>query len=209
MKQPQPERKSPVAIVCGVCAVVLALTAGVAWWTLSTRQTQLLPNINQQTLSPTPSDPSQQTLSEQTVNVYWLQPDPTGQLQWVPTPVVLNTENNPSAILAAAFDRLLAQPESDEFYSEIPPQTQLLSLRAEGEDIYLDLSSDFAAGGGSFSMIGRLGQVIYTATSLDPQGNVWLSMDGKPLELLGGEGLEIAQPMTRDLFETEFVGEPQ
>jgi spore germination protein GerM len=172
---------------------------------LSTRQTPTPPAITDSTPSPTPTVPTEPTLTEQTVDIYWLQPDQTGQLQWVPTPVVVQAENNPDALLAAAFNRLLAQSESDELYSEIPPETQLLSLTAPNGEIYLDLSSEFTAGGGSSSMIGRLGQIIYTATSLNPQGNVWISIDGKPLELLGGEGLEIAQPMTRDIFETEFV----
>ena len=53
-------------------------------------------------------------------------------------------------------------------------------------------------------MIGRLTQVVYTATSLDTEQSVWLSVDGEPLELLGGEGLEISQPMTREIVDTEF-----
>jgi spore germination protein GerM len=205
MKQPQHERKSPVAIVSGIAVLLVAIAAGVAWWTLSTRQTQPPPAITDSTPSPTPTVPTEPTLTEQTVDIYWLQPDQTGQLQWVSTPVVLQAENNPDALLAAAFNRLLAQPDSDELYSEIPPGTQLLSLTALYGDIYLDLSSEFTTGGGSSSMIGRLGQIIYTATSLNPQGNVWISIDGSPLELLGGEGLEITQPMTREIFETEFV----
>jgi len=50
-------------------------------------------------------------------------------------------------------------------------------------------------------MSSRVAQVLYTATSLQPNAKVWIDIEGKPLEVLGGEGLLLEQPLTQESFE--------
>ncbi|MEG4420532.1 GerMN domain-containing protein [Microcoleus sp. LAD1_D5] len=151
--------------------------------------------------SPQPK-PLQKT-DVQIVQVYWVK-DASGKFEGVPTKVAVKQAGQPDAALQAAFNSLLAGPKDGNVSSEIPNGTKLRGLSVQNDGVYVDLSAEFTSGGGSNSMTGRLGQVIYTATSLQPNTKVWISVEGKPLELLGGEGLEVAQPSTRQSFDKNF-----
>lgn len=154
----------------------------------------------------TPKSPQPKPLLQtdtQTVQVYWVK-GAIGKFEAVPTKVAVKQADKPDAVLQAAFNSLLAGPKDASVSSEIPKGTKLRSLSVKNEGVYVDLSVEFTSGGGSNSMTGRLGQVIYTATSLKPNTKVWISVEGKPLELLGGEGLEVAQPSTRQSFDKNF-----
>jgi spore germination protein GerM len=109
--------------------------------------------------------------------------------------------------LTTAFQNLLSSPHPANFSSTIPEGTRLLGLQVTDDGIYVNLSQEFTQGGGSSSMIYRVGQVLYTATSIDPQAKVFLSIEGKPLNeenALGGEGLVLRQPITRQQFVKDF-----
>jgi spore germination protein GerM len=86
----------------------------------------------------------------------------------------------------------------------IPAGTKLLSSQIKNDGLHIDLSKEFTEGGGSTSMQGRIAQVLYTATSRNPDMPVWIAVEGKQLEALGGEGVEIKQPLTRKVFQQEF-----
>ena len=153
-----------------------------------------------QALNPKPVQPT----AAKIVQVYWVK-DVGDKIEVVPTKVALKEADKADATLQAAFKSLLAGPKDASVSSEIPKGTKLRSLSVKNQVVYVDLSAEFISGGGSNSMIGRLGQVIYTATSLKPDTQVWISVEGKRLELLGGEGLEVAQPSTRQTFDKNFT----
>ena len=57
-------------------------------------------------------------------------------------------------------------------------------------------------------MIYRVAQVIYTASSLDSNQKVFISVGGQSIDNnhpLGGEGLILQQPTTRDRFAADFL----
>lgn len=107
-----------------------------------------------------------------------------------------DARNNP---LEFALQELLKGPTSEEktqgFYSEIPAGTKLLSLNKNNDTVTINLSKQFTTGGGSNSMVQRFEQIKQTAYSLDSGHQVSLAVEGKPLEVLGGEGLEVPESL--------------
>jgi spore germination protein GerM len=101
----------------------------------------------------------------------------------------------------AALEALLEGPDSFEegygLYTAIPDGTQLLGLSIEDGIARVDLTSEFETGGGSASMQNRLAQVVYTITQFPTVKGVVFSLDGDPIDILGGEGIIIDHPLTR------------
>lgn len=139
------------------------------------------------------------------VEVYWLtDEDSAVGLMSVPM-AIADKAADPAVQLQDAMEMLLAGPKTkDDRTTTIPDQTQLNGLELKKDGVHLDLSSEFTNGGGTLSMTSRVAQILYTATSSNPEGQVWLKVDGEPLEVLGGEGIVIDQPLTRASFEDNF-----
>ncbi len=230
MKEQNQTRNLSVGIVASVCALAVAVGGGIALWTnlqsattktsdnsqtLTNPSTQESPNQTLPVPPPATIDsldsqqfplsiqPEPKAVTEKTVELYWVK-DSAGEIGLVSSGVKIKAADEPEAILTAAFDRLLSGPENTDVVSAIPEGTKIQALTVENNGVYIDLSEEFTSGGGSASMMGRLGQVIYTASSLEPDVKVWIFVGGKPLEILGGEGLEVSQPITRQNFQQEF-----
>jgi spore germination protein GerM len=144
------------------------------------------------------NDPTTQ-LAQITVTGYLIE---SRENKFVAVPIPVKAKNHEEAIATALNNIITSKAEN--LYSAIPEGTKILNLEISGNDIRLDLSQAFTSGGGSASIRGRLIQVLYTATSLNPEANLFLSVEGKPLEYLGGEGLEVSQPLRRQSFSLEF-----
>ena len=202
MEDPQKTRVIPVGIMAGIAACLIAVGAGLSWWTLSSRSPKE-PVVSSPTLTLPQPTPSPSETVEKTLAIYWVE-DKSGKLAIISQPVQIQAQNDPTVFLNIALDRLLAGVSDPNQFSEIPKGTKLLNLTTNNDEVYVDLSPEFTQGGGSASMTGRFGQIVYTATTLNPNSKVWLSVAGKPLTVLGGEGLEIPQPITRSIFDREF-----
>lgn len=114
------------------------------------------------------------------------------------------------ATLRGALTELLAGPEVQEravgLHSEIPVNTELLDVAIADGLVTIDLSDEFDEGGGSLSMTARVAQLVFTATQFDTAEEVLFWMEGEQVELLGGEGLVLTEPLARKDIDRAFTG---
>jgi spore germination protein GerM len=161
-------------------------------------------NFKLPTSQPSPAANHQQNYPQ----VYWLQSN-QNKISLVAKllPPSTSTPSSSQQLLTMAIQNLLTAAPSGDLSSTIPQGTKLLSLQALSDGVHIDLSPEFQAGGGSTSMIYRVAQVLYTASSLNPAEKVFISIAGQPIDgdhPFGGEGLILSQPLTRSQFAVDF-----
>ena len=138
--------------------------------------------------------------------LYWLEIT-DNRIKLIPK-TIPTTATSPELALKEALHQLLEPSLNFESTTTIPQQTRLLNLRITDNNIYVNLSQEFTQGRGGSSMIYRVAQVLYTATSINPQASVFLSIEGQPLNEdypLGGEGLLLEYPLTKQKFTRDFL----
>lgn len=111
---------------------------------------------------------------------------------------VNRTCENENSCFEFAIKQLISGPtkweKSKGFTSEIPSNTRILSIRESSGSTFIDLSSDFETGGGAESTYMRVKQIIKTANS-NTAAPVYLYINGKQANVIGGEGIMIKQPL--------------
>jgi sporulation and spore germination protein/immunoglobulin-like protein involved in spore germination len=118
--------------------------------------------------------------------------------------VTYRSQERTPRVGSAALEALLRGPDEFEqgygLSSAIPEGTQLLGLRIEDGIAYVDLTSEFESGGGTLSMQMRLAQVVYTLAQFPTVEGVLFSLDGEQVDVIGGEGIVVDQPLRRRDF---------
>ena len=205
--QDRNKNRLSLTVIAAITGVILAAGGGVAWWTKynldKTDVVQPAPTpITGKEASPPIPEPITQ---EKVVQICWL--NPTGDsIKLIPKTMTFQKSIESKQVLKTALETLLTEPPvNGEYTTAIPERTKLLGLSTDEKGVHVNLSKEFVSGGGSASMSSRLAQIIYTATSSGQRDRVWISVEGKPLENLGEEGLIISQPMTQKKFEENFT----
>ena len=109
--------------------------------------------------------------------------------------------------ISQSLNELIAGPTKEEqdngFYTEIPQGTRIIKITEEPDTVRININNQFASGGGSSSIEARLKELIYTSLDAEPIKKVYLDLDSEEVEILGGEGLEVIQPLTKENFAND------
>ena len=146
-----------------------------------------------------PASPGETT----TVRTYFYLGGEPGTAGLVP---IVRAVPQTQAVAGAAMTALLAGPTADEstggvITSAVPVGSRLLGLSIKNGIATVDLSGEFESGGGSASVITRLGQVVYTLTQFPTVQSVAFEIEGRPARVFSSEGLVLEGPLGRDDYD--------
>lgn len=103
-----------------------------------------------------------------------------------------------------AISSLILGPTKSEknagIYSEIPTGTEILDIDERSSVVIINLSRQFEFGGGTDSVYKRLYQLIKTARR-NTDKPVYLYIEGKQADVIGGDGIMISQPLTENSLD--------
>lgn len=113
------------------------------------------------------------------------------------TPIVREVNGSDpvkSAILILLKGPLIPETQRG-IYSEIPSNVDLIDVKTDDKSVIVNLTSNFGNGGGFDSVEHRIKQLSSTVKSAAPGKAVYLHINGKEVEYLGGDGVYIKQPL--------------
>lgn len=103
-----------------------------------------------------------------------------------------------------AIKSLVAGPVTTErnrgVYSEIPSGTEVIYVQDLPDKVIVNLNSRFETGGGADSLYKRVYQLIKTAKN-NTTKPVYLYIEGRKVDVLGGEGLMLTQPLNENSLD--------
>jgi germination protein M len=138
------------------------------------------------------------TPAEQMPLQVWLT---SGETLWPVTRSVPKTDAVGTAAINAMLSGASDAEAANGIGSTVPRDTHLLGLSVAGGTATVDLSSEYATGGGTLSMTMRLAQVVYTLTEFPTVKRVSFQLDGKPVTVFSGEGIILDRPQTRKDYQ--------
>lgn len=142
--------------------------------------------------------------TEKKIYTYFLKESQGGKVNFL---AIEAKANNDEDSLKASIEALLKGPSEENkkngFYTEIPSGTKLLGIKETDKYIIINLNDEFQYGGGTDSIYNRLKQLIKTVSQAKVNKDIYLYLNGKQADVIGGEGVIIKQPLTKESLYSE------
>ncbi len=142
--------------------------------------------------------------TEKKIYTYFLKESQGGKVNFL---AIESKANNDEDSLKASIEALLKGPSEENkkngFYTEIPSGTKLLGIKETDKYIIINLNDEFQYGGGTDSIYNRLKQLIKTVSQAKVNKDIYLYLNGKQADVIGGEGVIIKQPLTKESLYSE------
>lgn len=144
-------------------------------------------------------DPETKQKLEKTARIYFVKTSEDGT-----TKMYASKRELSELTLSNAVKTLLKGPTAEErkqgVYSEIPAGTKLRGITESDDKIIIDLNDTFEYGAGTESVNNRLKQLAKTVVAISPDKNIYLYIEGKQVDVMGGDGIMIPQPINASDF---------
>ena len=103
----------------------------------------------------------------------------------------------PEGILASLLDGVTEPEVRANLRTSIPPGTRVMSVRAEGPLLRVDLSREFAVVGGGEELL-AVSQIVLTATAIEGVESVAFDLEGVPTAVPLADGALSIDPVSAD-----------
>jgi spore germination protein GerM len=135
-------------------------------------------------------------------NIYYIRVTDDGKIHPHQVERQVSYDNSP---MTRTLQVLIDGPTMEELnlglLNLIPKDTRLLSARVENGTAYLNFNESFRFNSmGVEGYLAQLQQIVFAATEFDTVERVQILIDGQRREYLGGEGVYIGEPLTRESF---------
>ena len=140
---------------------------------------------------------------EEYVNIFFIGKNENNEEVYRAVKRVYNSEVDGSKVKYAITSLILGPKPAEKsggVYTEIPADTRILSISEKPDKVIIDLSSEFATGGGTESVYKRLFQLIKTEKRNTDKA-VFLYINGQQADVIGGDGIMITQPLSENSLD--------
>ena len=181
-----------------IILIILTILVGIALiHTIKDMQPSKTPTMEETTQEEQP-ETEEDTKTKMFVNVFFIGQNKNGEEVYKAVKRNYDPDIDGTPI-KFAITTLIDGPKPEEVklgvYSEIPIGTKLLNIVDNADGVYINLSKHFEMGGGTDSIYKRIFQLIKTA-KYNTNKPIYLMIENKMAEVIGGEGIMISQPLT-------------